>query len=158
MAGEKKGQYIPAIRPIEPADERVAEILQDRQQHFDELRLSPSERNRLLETRKKVETRKKKQKAKSAEMEKYRITTYLPTDLIAAIEAIARKEGVSMSQVISFFLFEAVDHFERQEIAFWGHKYPSDSPRYEWNLVHPKDNERLEKVQSRKTEQTGWGA
>ena len=35
MADKQKGQFIPAIRRIR-ADERVAEILEERQQHFDE--------------------------------------------------------------------------------------------------------------------------
>jgi hypothetical protein len=158
MAEKQKGQYIPAIRPIEPADERVAEILEDRQQHFDELRLSPPERKRLLETRQKKEMRKKKEREKAEELEKNRITTYLPTNLIKAIKTIANQEKVSMAQVITFFLLEMVGRYDHKEITFWGHKTPSDSPRYEWNLIHPKDTERLEKIQSRKTKKTGWGA
>jgi hypothetical protein len=157
MADKQKGQFIPAIRPIEPADESVAEILEDRQQHFDELRLSPSERKRLLEMRQKQAAHKRKEKARADEREKNRITTYLPTNLIATIGVIASKESVSMAQVISFFLFEAVEHYERQEISFLGHKYPSESPRYASNLIHPKDGERMEKVKSRKNEKSGWG-
>ena len=158
MTDKQKGQYVPAIRQLEPADERVAEILNDRQQHFDELRLSPPERKRLLELRQKKETRKKREKEKAVAREQNRLTTYLPVNLIAAIKAIAKKECVSLAQVITFLLFEAAEHYERQEITFWGHKHPSDSPRYDWNLVHPKDTERLEKLQSRKNKKSGWGA
>ncbi len=158
MGEKKKGQYIPAIRQIEPADEQVADILEDRQQHFDELRLSPPERERLLELRQKKDAQKKQEKAKAEKREANRITTYLPIGLISAIVTIAKREGVTMAQVITFFLLEAVERYDRQEINFWGHKYPSDSPRYEWNLIHPKDQERMGKVHSGKSEKNGWGA
>jgi len=158
MPDKTKGQYVPAIRPIEPADERVAEILQDRQQHFDELRLSTDERKRLLKSRQKEDARKERERQKAAEREGNRRTVYLPTGLIAAIRSIADKESVSMSQVITYLLFEAVEHLERQELNFQNNKYPSDSPRQEWNLIHPKDGERMKKAAARKNENSGWGA
>ena len=155
MTDKQKGKYIPAIRQLEPADERVAEILDDRQQHFDELRLSPPERKRLLEARQKKEARKKQEKEKM--QRRSRATLDMPSVLQESIAAMAGKEGVTFSQVVTFLLFDAIERYERQEITFWGHKHPSGSPRYDWNLVHPKDTERQENLQSRKNEKSGWG-
>ncbi len=147
---KKKGEYRPAIQPIPPADEQVAEILSDRQRHFDEMRLSREEREKLLKQRRKEEERKRKAKAKAESQKANRILTYLPTDLRETIERIAEQESVSMAQVITFFLFEAAERYEKKEIGFWGYKHPSESPRYDWVLVHPKDTERTEKIESRK--------
>jgi len=155
MAKEKdKGEYRPAIQPIPPVDEQVAEILSERQRHFDELRLSKKEREALAKARRKEEERKRKEKARALAREKNRVTTYLPTNLIETLERIAEAEGVSVSQVITFFLFEMVDRYDRKEVGFWGFKYPSRTPRYPWILVHPKDSERMQKVESRKSEKS----
>ena len=142
----KKGSYLPAIHPIEPADEMVADILEEQNRRFEEQRLSPQERKHLSERRKREIERKRKEKEKALAREKNRITTYLPSDLIAKIDAIAKTEGVSLAQVITFFLFEALERFERKEFGFWSYKYPTSSPRYDWNLIHPKDSERMEKL------------
>jgi hypothetical protein len=151
-----KGEYRPAIQPIAPADEQVAEILSDRQRHFDELRLSREERAKLVKMRRKEEERKQKAKEKWEQSKEMRMSVYLPKILQEKIQAIAQAEGASESQVITFFLFDALDRYERKEIGFWGYKHPSESPRYEWILVHPKDIERVAKVESRNSRKSGW--
>ena len=152
MSKEKrKGEYIPAVLPPEDIDPAVAEILADRERHFRELRLSPEERKRLRLMREKERQRKEKERAKALAREKNRITTYLPSNLIQQIRDIATYEEVSMSQVITFFVFDAVERYKRKELSFWGYKHPSKSPRYEWNLVHPADIERMEKIRSTKS-------
>ena len=152
---EKKGEYRPAVQPMVPADEQVAEILSDRQRHFEEIRLSREDRQKLLELRRKEEEKKRKEKERAKAREKNRITTYLPTALREDIDRIAKKEGISMAQVITFFLFEAVERYEHKEIGFWGLKFPSESPRYAWVLVHPRDVERMENFKSRKNMKSG---
>lgn len=146
----QKGEYRPALQ-IPPADEQVAEILSDRQRHFDELRLGREERERLLKMRRKEEARKRKEKEKAAARKANKVTVDIPLALRESLEDIASKEGVTISQVITFFLFDAVERYNRNEIGFWGYKHPSESPRYEWILVHPNDTERTEKIKSRKS-------
>ncbi|GIV65243.1 MAG: hypothetical protein AB1457_18370 [Chloroflexota bacterium] len=151
---KEKGEYRPAIQPIPPADEQVAEILSTGQRRFDEQRLSREERAAVLRLREKAEEKKRKEKERALAREKNRITTYLPTSLIKDIHEIADQEHVSMAQVITFFLFEAVEKYRQKEIGFWGYKHPSESPRYGFVLVHPKDTERTEKIESRKNEKS----
>ncbi|GAP06178.1 hypothetical protein ATHL_01024 [Anaerolinea thermolimosa] len=149
-----KGEYRPAIQSIPPADEQVAEILSDRQRHFDELRLSREERERLLKMRRKEEEKKRREKEKARGRKPNKVTVDIPAELREALERIAGKESVTVSQVITFFLFEAVERYEKKEISFWGFKHPSESPRYDWILVHPKDEERKEKLESRKNKKS----
>lgn len=149
---KEKGEYRPAIQPLPPADEQVAEILSERQRHFEEMRMSREERAKLVEMRRKEEQKKRKAKQKAESQKANRVLTYLPANLRETIERIAERERVSMAQVITFFLFEAAERYEKKEIGFWGFKHPSESPRYDWVLVHPKDVERAEKVESRKNE------
>ncbi len=147
----RKGSYIPALRP---ADEVVSELLEESNRRFEELRLSPDERRALNEKRRKEKERLEKSKKKAESQKANRVLTYLPVELREQIEQIASEQGVSMAQVMTFFLFEATSSYGRGEIGFWGHKYESESPRYEWNLVHPKDTERMEKIQLRKIQKT----
>jgi len=145
-----KGEYRSALRPIPPADEQVAAILSEGERRFEEMSLSREERARLIEMRRKEAEKKRKAKEKWEEVKEARVSVYLPKTLQQAIKEIAEKDGTSVSQVIAFFLFEALERYERGEIGFWGHKHPSESPRYEWILVHPKDTERTERIESRK--------
>jgi len=141
-----------AIKPIEPVDETVARILDEQQRKFEEQKLSPAERKLLAERRKKEQERKRKERTKAEAREKNRITTYLPEKLIGQLKTIADSEGVSISQVITFFLFEALERFEKREFSFWSYKYKAESPRYHWNLVHPKDEERMAKIKSQENQ------
>ncbi len=147
---KEKGEYRPAVQPLPPADEQVAEILSERGRHFDELRLSREERAKLVEMRRKEEEKKRREREKAKARKQNRTTVDLPESLRKALETIAEKERVTVSQVITFFLFDAAERYEKKEIGFWGYKYPSESPRYDWILVHPKDVERMEKIESRK--------
>ncbi|WP_322508783.1 ribbon-helix-helix domain-containing protein [Anaerolinea sp.] len=151
---KEKGEYRPAIQSIPPADEQVAEILSRGERHFDELRLSREERERLLKMRRKEEEKKRKEKEKAKGRKPNKVTVDIPAGLREALESIASKESVTVSQVITFFLFEAVERYEKKEIGFWGFKYPSESPRYDWILVHPNDVERMEKIESRKNKKS----
>ncbi len=149
---QEKGEYRPAIRLIPPADEQVVEILSDGHQRFEEQRLSRAERTRLIEMRRKQEEKKRKEKEKAKARSQNKMTVDLPEALRKNLEVIANKERVTISQVATFFLFEAVEKYEQGEISFWGCKHRSGSPRYDWILVHPKDTERMQKVESRKSQ------
>ncbi len=132
-------------------DEGVRLLMEDAQRRAEESRLSPEEKRKLAEIRRKEAQKKQKAKEKWEQAKAQRVPVYLPTPLQETIDGIAQQEGVSRSQVITYLLFEAVERYERGEISFWGCKHPSESPRYEWLLVHPKDTERAGKVGSRKS-------
>lgn len=149
-----KGEYRPAIRPIPPADEQVAAILSDGERRLEEMSLSREERNKLIEMRRKAEIKRKKAKEKWEAVKDERVSVYLPKTLQQAIKEIAEKDGTSVSQVITFFLYEALEWYQRGEIGFWGYKKPSESPRYSWILVHPQDVERQVRIESRKNKKS----
>ncbi|MEJ5315114.1 MAG: hypothetical protein WHS45_12130 [Anaerolinea sp.] len=135
-------------------DEGVRLLLEESERRAEEQRLSPAERKRLAEWRRKEEEKKRKEKEKARGRKPNKVTVDIPAGLREALERIAGKESVTVSQVITFFLFEAVERYEKKEIGFWGFKHPSESPRYDWILVHPKDVERMEKIESRKNKKS----
>ncbi len=145
MSKRKDEQVLSAF---EGYDEGVRYLLEESQRRAEESRLSPQERKKLAELRRKEEERKRKAKQKSQAQKENRFHLLLPRDLKKRIAEIALEHGVSESQVATFLLYEAIDRYDRGEIGFWGFKHPSKSPRYEFNLIHPKDTER----ESRKNE------
>jgi len=144
------------VSAFEGYDEGMHLLLEETQRREEENRLSPEEKRILKEMRRKEEERKRRAKEKWEQSKEMRISVYLPKILQDQIQAIAQAEGTSESQVITFFLFEALERYERKEIGFWGYKHPSGSPRYEWVLVHPKDTERVARVESRKLRKSSW--
>ena len=151
---KEKGEYRPAIQPIPPADEQVAEILSAGQRRFNEQRLSREERAAVIRLREKAEEKKRKEKEKAEIRKPNKMTVDLPKQLKERIKSIALLEKVTVSQVITFLLFEAVERYEKKEISFWGYKHPSESPRYDYILAHPMDTERIGKIDSRKNEKS----
>jgi len=132
-------------------DGGVSLLLEESQRRADESRLSPAERKRLAEMRRREEEKKRKEKEKAKARSQNKMTVDLPEALRKNLEVIADRERVTISQVTTFFLFEAVEKYEQGEISFLGCKHRSSSPRYDWILVHPKDTERMQKVESRKS-------
>jgi flagellar biosynthesis GTPase FlhF len=152
MSKRSKGDQV--LSAFEGYDEGLRLLMEESERRAEESRLSPQERKKLAELRRKEEERKRKAKEKAEAQKANRVLTYIPTNLRETIEDIATNESVSMAQVITFFLFEAVERYQKNEIGFWGYKHPSKSPRYSWNLVHPNDNERNEKIGSRKNKKS----
>lgn len=138
------------LSAFEGYDEGVRFLLEESQRRAEENRLSPEERKRLAEWRRKEEARKRKAKQKAQAQRENRFHLLLPRDLKKRIAEIALEHSVSESQVATFLLYEALDRYDKGEIGFWGFKHPSKSPRYEFNLIHPKDTER----ESRKNEKS----
>ena len=138
------------LSAFEGYDQGVRLLLEETERRAEESRLSPQERKKLAEMRRREEEKKRKAKEKAEAQKANRVFTYLPAELKETIEKIAAKESVSMAQVITFFLFEAVEQYQKNEIGFWGYKRPSESPRYDWILVHPNDSERMKKIEERK--------
>jgi len=154
MSKRSKDEQI--LSAFEGYDEGLRLLLNESERRAEDSRLSPQERKKLAQMRRKQEERKQKAKEKWEQSKEMRMSVYLPKILQEQIQAIAQAEGASESQVITFFLFDALDRYERKEIGFWGYKHPSESPRYEWILVHPKDTERVAKVESRNSRKSGW--
>lgn len=147
MSKRKDEQVLSAF---EGYDEGVRFLLEESQRRAEESRLSPEERKRVAEWRRKEEERKRKAKQKAQAQRENRFHLLLPRDLKKRVAEIALEHSVSESQVATFLLYEALDRYDKGEIGFWGFKHPSKSPRYEFNLIHPKDTER----ESRKNEKS----
>ena len=123
-------------------DEGIRLLLEETQRQTEESHLPPAVKKKMAELKQKAEERKRKAKEKANAQKENRLHLLLPRDLKNKISEIASGHSVSESQVVTFLLFEAIDRYEKGEIGFWGFKYPSKSPRYEFNLIHPKDVER----------------
>jgi class 3 adenylate cyclase len=55
-------------------------------------------------------------------------------DLKSRLEDLAKSEGVPISQMVAFLLYEPVFLLEQKRISLWGYKSASRSPKYESNL------------------------
>jgi hypothetical protein len=137
-----------------PADATVESILNEETRRRDEMQLSPEERKHLIEQRRKDAARK--QAAQEKARSQNRVTLILPPDLSKRIEGIAHWQGVTSSQVVTFFLYETLTQYERGAIRFDEFKQPSYSPRYDFELIHPQDTTRQNR-RSAKKQKTGWG-
>ncbi len=153
MSKRSKGDQV--LSAFEGYDEGLRLLMEESERRAEESRLSPQERKKLAELRRKEEERKRKAKEKAEARREQKMTIDIPANLKKEIQLISNKESVTASQVITFFLFEAVERYQKNEIGFWGYKHPSKSPRYSWNLVHPNDSKRNEKIESRK-KQKSW--
>lgn len=152
MSKRSKGDQV--LSAFEGYDEGLRLLMEESERRAEESRLSPQERKKLAELRRKEEERKRKAKEKAEARREQKMTIDIPANLKKEIQLISNKEGVTISQVITFFLFEAVERYQKNEIGFWGYKHPSKSPRYSWNLVHPNDSERNEKIESWKNKKS----
>jgi hypothetical protein len=152
MSKRKKDDQV--LSAFEGYDEGLRLLMEETERRAEESRLSPEERKKLAQMRKREEERKRKEKEKAEGRKPNKVTVDIPFGLRQVLESIADKESVTVSQVITFFLFEAADRYEKKEIGFWGFKHPSESPRYDWILVHPNDYERMKKIEARKSKKS----
>ena len=67
-------------------------------------------------------------------------------DLKKRLEARARQEGVPISQLVAFLLYEPLQKLEEETISLWRYKTPSGCPKFDCNL----DLKRREKEAARK--------
>jgi hypothetical protein len=105
---------------IDPA---VESLLGQGQRRKVEARLPRTERSRKKKERERAEKRKPN-----------RINLDLPVDLKKSLELLARKEGVPISQLVAFLLYEPVYQLESRAISLWGYKTASGCPKFECNL------------------------
>lgn len=139
-----------------PADATVAEMLGDVERRQEEMRLSPEERRKLAEMRQKEQAKRERAKQKAEQQAPNRIFLLMPVELKANLERIAAQEGVPVSQLCTFFLYESLRGFEAGTFQIGAYKQPSYSPRYDAELIHPSDTERRQRRNAQK-DKKGWG-
>ena len=79
-------------------------------------------------------SRKKKERERAEKRKPHRINLDLPVDLKKRLEHLAKKEGVPISQLVAFLLYEPVYQLESRAISLWGYKIASGCPKFECNL------------------------
>lgn len=79
-------------------------------------------------------SKKKKERDRTERRLPNRINLDLPQDLKKQLEVLARKEGVPISQLVAFLLYEPVSLLENCTITLWGYKTASGCPKFEANL------------------------
>jgi len=105
---------------IDPAVESLLGQVQHRRV---EAHLPKNERSRIKKERERAEKRKPN-----------RINLDLPQDLKKRLQLLAKKEGVPVSQLVAFLLYEPVFQLENRTISLWDYKSASGCPKFECNL------------------------
>ncbi len=77
---------------------------------------------------------RKKERERAQKRLANRINLDLPVDLKKRLEILAKKEGVPVSQLVSFLLFIPVLELETRKISLWGYKSSSGCRKFEWNI------------------------
>jgi hypothetical protein len=105
---------------VDPAVETLLGQVQRRQV---ESHLPKNERSRVKKERERAQKRKPN-----------RINLDLPQELKRELEILAKKEGVPISQLVAFLLYEPVLQLEKRVISLWGYKTASGCPKFECTL------------------------
>ena len=79
-------------------------------------------------------SRKKKERERAQKSKPHCINLDLPLDLKKRLETQAQLEGVPVSQLVAFLLFEPLHLLEDKSISLWSYKIPSHCPKFECNL------------------------
>jgi hypothetical protein len=77
---------------------------------------------------------KKKERERAQKRKPYRINLDLPLDLKKRLVTQAKFEGVPVSQLVAFLLYEPLHLLESKSISLWSYKIPSHCPKFECNL------------------------
>lgn len=83
---------------------------------------------------KNVRSQHKKERDRAQKRLAKRINLDLPQDLKKHLETLAKKEGVPVSQLVAFLLYDPVQQLEKRRISLWGYKTASGCPKFEFNL------------------------
>ena len=79
-------------------------------------------------------SQKKKERDRAQKRLASRINLDLPVDLKKRLELLAKKEGVPVSQLVAFLLYNPVNQLEKRMISLWGYKTASGCRKFEWNI------------------------
>lgn len=115
-------------------DEAVGHLLSSTAQKKMESRMPKEERQRKVRER----TRQQERLAN-------RINIDLPENIKARLIALAKREGVPISQLVAFVLIPALPELEKAENPLWGFRLPSNCSKFMYNL----DLEKLQKESGR---------
>jgi hypothetical protein len=105
------------------ADPAVETLLGQGERRQAEARLPKQERQR-----------KKKERERARKRLAGRVNLDLPPELKKRLETLAKKEGVPISQLAAFLLYEPLHKLETRETSLWGYKLPSGCPKFEFTL------------------------
>jgi hypothetical protein len=108
------------LTDVDPA---VESLLGQGQRRQEESHLPKNERSR-----------KKKDRERAQKRIPGRIGLDLPVELKHHLNTLAQKEGVPISQLVAFLLYEPVYLLEHKRISLWGYKTASTSPKFDSNL------------------------
>lgn len=121
MKNNVKG--LTSFNDLPGVDPAVESLLGQGQRRQDEARLPRTERSR-----------KKKERERAQKRKPNRINLDLPQELKQRLEILAKKEGVPISQLVAFLLYEPVHQLESRAISLWGYKTASGCPKFECTL------------------------
>ena len=79
-------------------------------------------------------SRKRKERERAQKRKPHRINLDLPLDLKKRLETQAKDEGVPVSQLVAFLLYEPLHLLESKSNSLWSYKIPSHCPKFECNL------------------------
>jgi predicted HicB family RNase H-like nuclease len=83
---------------------------------------------------KNLRSQRKKERERAQKRLANRVNLDLPIDLKKRLEILAKKEGVSVSQLVAFLLYSPVHQLETRIISLWGYKITSGCRKFEWNI------------------------
>ncbi len=83
---------------------------------------------------KNLRSQRKKERERAQKRLANRINLDLPVDLKKRLEILAKKEGVPVSQLVAFLLYDPVLQLETRMISLWGYKTSSGCRKFEWNI------------------------
>lgn len=83
---------------------------------------------------KNLRSQRKKERERAQKRLANRVNLDLPVDLKKRLEILAKKEGVPVSQLVAFLLYDPVHQMETRMISLWGYKASSGCRKFEWNI------------------------
>ena len=109
-------------------DPAVADLLRGMQQKQSELQLPRKEREKISRERAKIQSRRDQ-----------RVTYDLPPSIREGIRQLAEDLRLPASQLATLALARFLTDYQKGLIDLGQYKYPSRSPRYDWNLIFPDE-------------------
>jgi hypothetical protein len=113
-------------RPV--LDPTVADLLSNMEQKHADSQLTRTERRK-----------RNRERAKIAARREQRATYDLPPMLRQHIRQLAENEHLPASQLVTLALIRFLDDLKKGEVDLAQFKEPSNSPRYDWNLIFPDE-------------------
>jgi DNA-binding transcriptional LysR family regulator len=109
-------------------DPSVADLLSKMEQKHADSVLTRSERKK-----------RNRERAKIAARREARVTYDLPPVLRQRVAGLAEQERLPASQIVTLALMRFLTDLQKGQVDLGIYKEPSQSPRYDWNLVFPDE-------------------